>query len=135
MIGVMMGLGAFRFSLQTAAYQTLTRSDEYRWETMERIGRSPAMQFVGPGSTTITLEGTIYPHFYSGFAQIDEMRASASAGLPLPLVSGHGRIFGLYVIMKVDETQTIFFSNGAPRKQEFVLELKSYGADGLGGLF
>ncbi|TIM92331.1 MAG: phage tail protein, partial [Mesorhizobium sp.] len=43
----MMGLGPFRFSLSTAAYQALERSDEYRWVSQDRIGRHPAMQFVG----------------------------------------------------------------------------------------
>jgi len=132
MASVMMGLGAFRFAIDTAAYQTLTRKDEYRWESQERIGRHPAMQFIGAGHTTFTLEGSIFPHWRAGLGQIDAMRAMAGQGVPLRLVSGYGRIFGLFVIMAIDETQTVFLSNGAPRKQEFAIELKSYGADGIG---
>lgn len=61
--GTMMMLGQYRFSIDSAAYQTFTRSTEYRWEEQKRLGKDPAMQFVGPGTDTITLEGTIYPHF------------------------------------------------------------------------
>ncbi|MER9393907.1 MULTISPECIES: phage tail protein [unclassified Mesorhizobium] len=129
----MMGLGPFRFSLSTAAYQSLERAEEYRWEEAARIGRAPAMQFIGAGTSTFTLSGVIYPAFRGGLGQLDSMRAIAAIGAPQMLVSGVGRIFGLFVIASVGETQTYFLSNGAPRKQEFNLDLKSYGADG--GLF
>lgn len=127
---IMMGLGPFRFSLSTAAYQALERSDEYRWVSQDRIGRHPAMQFVGAGHTSFLLSGTIYPAFRGGLGQLNAMRAIASLGQPNMLVSGLGRIFGLFVILGVDETQTFFLDNGAPRKQEFNIDLKSYGPDG-----
>lgn len=127
---VMMGLGPFRFSLSTAAYQSLERSDEYRWVSQDRIGRHPAMQYVGAGHTSFTLSGTIYPAFRGGLGQLDTMRAVAALGEPNILVSGLGRIFGTFVILGVDETQTFFLDNGAPRKQEFNIDLKSYGPDG-----
>ncbi|MBZ9850130.1 phage tail protein [Mesorhizobium sp. CA14] len=132
-MSTMMGLGPFRFSLSTAAYQSLERSDEFRWVAQERIGREPAAQFIGPGQTTFALSGTIYPHFRGGWGQVEAMRAIAKTGAPQMLVSGLGRIFGLFYIENVSETQTIFWDNGAPRKQEFNLDLKSYGADG--GIF
>lgn len=129
-MAVMMGLGPFRFSLVTAAYQTLDRNDEYRWVSQERIDRHPAMQYVGPGHTSFSLAGVIYPHFRGGIGQVEAMRQAGAAGQPHVLVSGLGRIFGQFVIISIDETQTIFFADGTPRKQEFNIELKSYGADG-----
>ena len=35
----MMALGAYRFSLTSAAYQELSRSNAYRWQTQERLHR------------------------------------------------------------------------------------------------
>lgn len=133
-MAVMMGLGGYRFSIETAAYQQLERTDEYRWQSQERIGRHPAMQFLGVGHTTIRLNGTIYPHFKSGMKQVDRMRGQAGSGSPMFLASRYGRIFGQFVIMSVSETQTIFLANGTPRKVEFTLELKSYGEDGFAGI-
>lgn len=133
-MAVMMGLGGFRFSLGTAAYQELERGNEYRWQSLERIGRHPAMQFLGVGHTTFRLKGTIYPNFKGGIRQIDKMRDQAGTGAPQFLVSAFGRIFGQFAITSVGEVQTIFFANGVPRKMEFSLELKSYGEDGLGGI-
>lgn len=126
----MMALGPFRFGLETAAYQSLERSTEYRWVSQERIGRHPAMQFIGEGHTDITLPGVIYPEFKGGLGQIDTMRSIAGSGAPQMLIGGRGRVFGRFVIMSVAEVQTVFHSNGAPRKIEFTITLKTYGADG-----
>lgn len=52
MTKVMM-LGFYPFMLDTAAYQTLKRKSEYRWEQHDRIGRKPAQQYVGPGADDI----------------------------------------------------------------------------------
>lgn len=126
---VMMGLGPFRFALSTAAYQTFARKTEYRWESQERLGRHPAMQFIGEGHTTVTLDGTIFPTFRGGLSQVERMRGIAGTGSPQFLVSGRGRIFGQFVLMHVEESQTVFLANGDARKIEFSMELKSYGRD------
>lgn len=133
-MAVMMGLGGFRFSISTAAYQQLERTNEYRWQSQERIGRHPAMQYLGEGHTTVRLSGVIYPSFKGGIKQIDALRGRAGTGSPQFLASTYGRIFGQFVIMSVGEVQTFFLANGAPRKVEFTLEMKSYGEDGFGGL-
>ena len=92
---VMMALGGYRFAIGTAAFQTLRRATEYRWAQMNRIGRRPAMQYVGPGVESIDLDGVIYPHFRGGLRQVEAMRAEARLGLPLMLVSGTGYGLGL----------------------------------------
>jgi len=127
---MMMGLGTFRFSLNTAAYQGFDRTDNYPWVEQTRLGRKPAMQIPAEEATEITLEGVIYPDWRGGLAQIDQMRAAAGRKEPLMLVSGTGRIFGLYVILSIQEKASIFKARGSPRKQEFTLTLKEYGADG-----
>src|SRR5205085_10895449 len=95
---VMMGLGEFRFGLNTAAYQDLSRSHSWRWPTVERIGAKPATQFVGPGVDAVQMNGVIYPHFGGGLRQIEAMRAEADKGETLNLVDGTGQGWGLYVI-------------------------------------
>lgn len=124
---VMMALGSFRFSLSTAAYQELTRTNSWRWPTVDRIGARPSSQFVGPGDDSVSMNGRIYPHFKGGLGQIDAMRAVADKGEPQMLVDGAGRVWGKYVITEIRETQGTFFSNGAPRCQDFDLSLQAYG--------
>jgi hypothetical protein len=125
----MMTLGDFRFSVNTAAYQQLRRTMEYRWPAQARAGRSDARQFTGVGSESFALSGVIYPHYRSGSKQLDTLRALAGKGLPQILTSGTGKAFGKFCIERVEETQTVFFSNGTFRKQEFSLTLTAYGED------
>jgi phage protein U len=72
----LLALGTYRFSIDTAAYQTLKRRQSYRWQSQERLLRSPAQQFVGLGDDTITLAGVIYPHYRGGLGQLNDLPAT-----------------------------------------------------------
>jgi len=129
MAGVMMALGEFRFSIDTAAYQEFSRTAEYEWAEIPRFGRRPAMQFTGLGRDSITLSGEIYPAYRGGLGQLEAMRTMAEAGEPLLLVAGTGRVWGQWCITAVTEKHSAPHVNGAPRKQGFDLTLIRYGED------
>ncbi len=129
MTETMMALGAYRFAVDSSAYQQLVRSSQYRWPSQERVGRRPARQFVGRGEDTVTLSGVVHPHYAGGLGQIDRMREIAGQGLPLLLADGRGKIWGLWCIERIEETRSVFFANGDPRKIEFSLTLAHYGED------
>ncbi|MBL0492682.1 phage tail protein [Aeromonas veronii] len=122
---VMMQLGAFQFSISTAAYQELTRRSEYRWASQDRFGKQPNLQYTGPASEAISLVGVIYPD-YKGGGQLDKMRQLAGGGQPLNLVGGAGQMMGRWVIESLEEKQGTFAAAGAPRKQEFTIALKRF---------
>jgi uncharacterized protein len=125
-------LGAFTFSLDTAAFQELQRVSTYRWEAKNRIGRKPAQQNVGSGADTIRLNGTIYPHYRGGLGQMGVLRSLADAGEPLPLIyafESAGQYCGRWCVTEISETRTVFFDNGAPRRIDFTLSLVEYGDD------
>lgn len=125
-------LGSFQFGMDTAAFQDLQRSSAYRWEAKNRIGRQPAMQNTGRNADTISLSGTIYPHWRGGLGQIGALRDMAATGEPFPLVYAFetsGQYCGLWCIESIDETRTAFLDGGAPRKIDFKLTLKEYGED------
>jgi phage protein U len=122
----MMQLGGYQFSIDNAAYQELTRSSEYRWAAQTRVGTTDALQFIGTAGDTIELRGTIYPYYKGGIGQIDSMRTQASIGWPLPLVSGQGKVLGLWVVEAIREGQAVFDQSGIPRRQEFEIRLRRY---------
>jgi phage protein U len=126
----MLALGGFRFGVNTATYQALQRTAAYRWATLDRAGRDPAAQYLGPGVETITLNGVIYPHFKGGLRQVEAMRLSARLGEPLILVDGLGFALQRWVILRVTENKRTFLRDGAPRRIDFSVELQSYGEDG-----
>ncbi len=126
---VMMMLGVYPFMLNTAAYGRLRHTASWRWARQDRIGRKPAQQYIGPGTDNIRLDGEILPHWKGGHAQLDAMRALARRGKPLVMVDGRGHVWGEWVILKIRETDTEFFSDGTPRVIRFTLDLAEYGTD------
>ena len=91
--------------------------------------RRPAQQFIGIGDDTITLAGVIYPHYRGGLGQLNDLRKQAETGEPLLLVDGLGFVWGQWVIVSIEETQSYLQSHGMPLKQTFQLQLKYYGND------
>jgi len=129
MSDILLALGDYRFSIETAAYQTLQRQHRYRWQTQQRVGRVPAQQFLGKDTETITLKGEILPHFKGGLAQINALRAAAETGQPQLLTDGLGNVWGKYVIVAIHEEQDDLLHNGVAGLIRFRLELKEYGED------
>ena len=123
---IMMRLGVYKFSLDTAAYQELSRTAEYRWARQERIGTNDALQFTGLGPETLELRGVVFPLFRGGLDQVKKMRAQASLGVPLPLIDGLGKVWGLWALEQISERQSIFMPRGAPKRIEFDLRLSRY---------
>jgi phage protein U len=133
-VKVMMILGKYRFCISNSAYKSLSRTSEYSWAEHNRIANESALQFTGKKSESITLQGTIYPHFKGGLNQVNSMRDEASKGKALMLIAGNGNVFGKWCITSIREEQTYLFQNGDPRKITFNISLKKYGEDNPRGL-
>lgn len=137
---VMLALGAYRFSISSAAYSSLVKQDSWGWTEQARAGREPILQLTSKPLTTVSLAGTIYPEYKlgGGFTQLPEMRAEADRGVPLTMLAfetaprtwgstGNGAInLGQWVILSLSETQRNFRANGSPRAIEFSIQLKRY---------
>lgn len=131
MFGILILLGPFRFSLATAAPDEISRSSQWDWREVDRVGVAPAMQFTGPRADTISLGGRLIPGFTGGVEQLAQMRALADLGMPLFMVDGMGRIHGNWVIESVSDSGVNHFQDGTPRRVDFDISLKKYD-DGTG---
>jgi len=131
---IMMMLGPFMFAMDTAAYQRFHRNTEFRWANQARIGRRPALQYIGPGSESIELDGVIFPDFAGGASQVLAMRELAGLGKPMILVDGVGLVYDEWAIQRVEESKAVFHGNGSARRIEFRIELQRYGKDQPTGL-
>ncbi|NBG93121.1 phage tail protein [Pseudomonas sp. 9.1(2019)] len=119
----------YYFNLDTAAFEELTRSSEFRWAAQERLTRRPAQQAVGMGAERITLKGSIYPGFKGGIKQLDTLRSIGGQLQPLGLTTGYGEVLGNWCLKNIEEEQSAFLQGGIPRKQGFTLEFVRYGDD------
>lgn len=128
---MMMALGLFVFAVPTAAYQQLQRQTAWRHASQSRVGQRPAYQYLGPGEDTISLSGVLMPELTGGRVTLDLLRVMAEQGLAWPLIEGTGRIYGLWAIASISETDSVFFRDGMPRKIEFDLALTRVDDDRL----
>ena len=119
----------YYFNLDTAAFDDLSRSTEFRWASQERLSRRPAQQAVGMGEEKLTLKGTIYPGFKGGLKQLDTLRTIGGRLQPLTLTTGYGEVIGTWCLKSINEEQGALLHGGIPRKQVFTLEFTRYGDD------
>ncbi|KAA0973897.1 phage tail protein [Pseudomonas sp. ANT_H12B] len=122
-------LQPYFFNLDTAAFDELSRSTEFRWASQERLSRRPAQQAIGVGEEKLTLKGTIYPGFKGGIKQLDTLRTIGARLQPLTLTTGYGEVIGTWCLKTIAEEQGAFLHGGIPRKQGFTLEFGRYGDD------
>lgn len=120
----LMTLGMFVFSVDTALYDALTRSREWRHATAERFGARPAAQYVGPGADTIGLSGRIVPEVAGRYSAIETLAEMAATGDNYPLIDGLGRILGHYRIVRIDEDHTTIMAGGLARQIAFRIDLE-----------
>lgn len=126
---VLLVLGWFPFMVGTAAHQSITQSNEYRWAKQERLVRAPARQFVGVGDTSIELAGYLLPHYTGGADSLNLLRKMAAMGEPMSLIDHFGAMHGRYVVEGIDETGTELDVKGQPRHVSFTMKLSIYGED------
>jgi phage protein U len=122
-------LQPYFFNLDTAAFDELSRSTEFRWASQERLSRRPAQQGIGMGEEKLTLKGTIYPGFKGGLKQLDTLRTIGARLQPLTLTTGYGEVIGTWCLKVIGDEQGAFLHGGIPRKQGFTLEFVRYGDD------
>jgi len=125
-MSMLMSLGLFVFSLQTAPFETLRRSASQRWESKNRVKAGPAYQWTGPGEETITVEGSLVPGITGNTDQLDTLRRMAAEGKPWLLTAGTGEVMGPWIVTGLEEGRSHMLTNGTPRKVTFSLSLKKY---------
>jgi phage protein U len=123
---VLLMLGTFKFSLNTAVFQEMQRHTDYTWGDVERFGKLAALQWTGPGDDNITLPGVVFPDWKGDDLQVDDLRKLAEAGVPYQLIDAWGDVLGDWVITGIDETQSTYKPDGSFRRQEFNVKLRRF---------
>lgn len=121
---MMMVLGLFVFTLKTVPYQELQLQRQWRHASNSRVNARPVLQFVGPDTDTITLNGTLMPAITGGRLSMLTLDQMAETGKAWPLIEGSGTIYGMFIIESISQTKREFFSDGAARQIEFTITLK-----------
>ncbi|WP_454719428.1 phage tail protein [Citrobacter freundii] len=127
---VMMMLGDFAFSVDTAAYNHLAREAAWSWSEQARIGQQSLLQYTGKNGRTVRIEGESHVFFgKSGTEAVNTLYELADQAEPLLLVSGEGDVLGWWVVERFSDSTDRFLPGGGHRNKKWSLELKHYADD------
>ncbi|WP_223306982.1 phage tail protein [Citrobacter sp. S-77] len=127
---VMMMLGDFAFSVDTAAYNQLAREAAWKWSEQGRIGQQSLLQYTGKNGRTVRVEGESHAFFgKSGTEAVDTLYDIADRAEPLLLVSGEGDVLGWWVVERFSDSTDRFLPGGGHRNKKWTLEMKHYADD------
>ena len=126
---VMMMLGDFAFSVDTTAYNQLTREASWRWSEQERIGKQDLLQYTGKSGRTVRLEGQAHAFFRKGVDAVNDLYDLADLAAPQQLVSGGGDVLGWWVVTEFTDTTSRFLPGGGHRNKNWTMTLKHYADD------
>lgn len=121
---MLMCLGDFVFSIDTALFHQLQRKRSWRHPSSDRVGARPASQFAGPGDDTVTLAGLVAPGQLGRREAIEQLVKMGDEGAAWPLLDGEGDHYGAFVITDLDETARHFVTGGKALAVDFTVALK-----------
>lgn len=121
---VTMAFGSFMFSAHGFGFRDVSRKLDTSWAEIETIGRLNALQWMGPRSDTLIINGVLFPEEWGGEATLEGVRLAAINGLPLMLVAMNGQVFGNHAIQKFEEDRTVHDRYGSPGRNAYSIEAK-----------
>lgn len=120
-----MVLGTFVFGLSRGfAYDSLDRGSSGGWVSLDIIAGKPKSSQVGQGLETLAVGGKAARA--NGMQRLDELRALQDLRVPLPLVDGLGRNWGLWTIKSISEKQTSVIDDGTAMAITWLLVLEEF---------
>jgi uncharacterized protein len=130
-----MSLGGFAFEAVGFSFTELKRQVNTHWAEIEVANRIEALQWIGPKSDDITIQGVLFPEEFGGLDTLQDLIAQAKAGVPMMLVTRAGKIHGLHVVISIDEDRKHIKADGTPRHDAYHIKLKRYVPGAAGGLW
>jgi len=125
---VTMALGPFMFHSHGFGYTDVSRKLDTTWAEIETAGRLNALQWTGPRSEVVTINGVLFPAEWGGTGTLEGVRLAAKNGIPLMLVSLGGKVFGSHAIQKIDEDRAFHDRTGAPGRNAYSIEVRRIGS-------
>jgi phage protein U len=125
-----MALGPYQFRALGFSFQSVGRDTETNWAEIPVAYREDSLQWTGPKSTSIVIDGCIFDHEYGGQDSLEGVRRAAKTGMPLYFVTRGGDLGGLHVVMSISEDMDYFDGRGRPWKNSYSITLRQYGGSG-----
>lgn len=125
---VTMALGPFLFRAHGFGYTDVSRKLDTSWAEIETAGRMNALQWTGPRSETVTINGVLFPAEWGGERTLGGVRLAAKNGLPLMLANRAGQVFGMQAIQGVDDDKAFMNRLGQAGRISYSIKVRQIGS-------
>jgi phage protein U len=122
-----MALGPFPFQSHGFGHNALGYELNTPWAELETIGRLNALQWTGPTSEVVTIQGVLFPEKFGGEGTLAGLRMAAKNGVPLMLVTRAGRVYGLQSIQSIKVDESFHDRGGSANRVAYTIEIKKIG--------
>lgn len=122
-----MQLGDVQFEANQVPVRKLKRVTKARFAKHDILESQPAYEFVGRESDEVTLGGSMFPEFERpAEVGLGQLRLMVEEGQDHLLVDGTGEVWGVFVILNLDEQTEGFFprANGRAAQVNFSINLR-----------
>ncbi|NUU35635.1 phage tail protein [Pseudomonas sp. C2B4] len=120
-----MALGSFIFGLsRNFAYSTLQRKSGGGWTNIDILTSKPKSSQTGQDLQGLIIGGKSM--YAQAMDRLDELRALQALRVPLPLVDGIGRNWGLWRINNLTENQSLIIDDGTAMVIDWTVELAEF---------
>ena len=120
-----MALGSFIFGLsRNFAYSGILRTSDGGWVELDIVTGKPKSSQTGQKAQTLKITGKSM--YAVAMDRLDELRTLQALRLPVPMVDGIGRNWGLWRINSVAETQSEVIDDGTAMVINWVVDLSEF---------
>jgi uncharacterized protein len=102
---------------------TVDRESASDYVTKPIVGAEPPLEFVGEGSNSLRMSGTLFPKVIDGLSELSILQLMRSSGRPQFILRGDGTPFGWYAITRVTERSSSLYRDGIGQQVRVDIEM------------
>jgi phage protein U len=125
-------LGALRIEVAPFNVHETDERSESDFVVKPVVGTAAPLEYVGPGTSEITLNGRLFPEALGGRSGLAVLAAMQASGQPQYLIRGDGRPYGWHAILGVDVRSEFLDARGVGKKLDVTIRLRKAPGPSLG---
>ncbi len=130
---IVLAWGAVLFTPTTQGFNELQHKMSFGWSKQELMNKSPLYQATQEIDHTISISGTFYTQEVGHDQMLNILKAQGKKQKPYFMADGSGRVYGKFILLDMDATESRHLKYGIAQKQTYTLNFAHVSK--AGGLF
>lgn len=121
---MLMKIGPLTFEVHPFNATGYSHSHETPYAEKPIVGAPIALEYVGEGAETWTINAKLFPAKFGGLEELQKLYQARASGHPQYFVRGDGKAIGWVAIMRVSERSTYLDANGIGQVIEVDIDVR-----------